>query len=133
MSEDNKAEVSILNSYLKKRNKPSAQQVYSLASESIRSQLSDNKQQKKPGLGSGTGTDHTRSNFLDGAENRYDPEGEVSAICRPLLKDQKAKLENLLATEKKGKNGGGAGTTKRSGETELRAVKDTNFTSKIIG
>ena len=70
---------------------------------------------------------------MEGAENRYDPEGEISGICRPLLKDQKAKLENLLATEKKGKKGGGsAGATKRSGETEIMKQKDANFTARVI-
>ena len=97
----------------------------SIASESIRSYLSG--QQKKPALSTAMSTENT------GIENRYDPEGEIAAICRPLLKDSKAKLENLLATEKKGKkSGGSAGVTKRSGETEIKAQKDSNFTAKLI-
>ena len=102
----------------------------SMASESIRSQLSGG-QQKKPVVGSAMSTGS--NNFMEGAENRYDPEGEISAICRPLLKDQKVKLENILASEKKGKKGGGSGrVTKRSGETEIVKQKDANMTAKVI-
>ena len=98
-----------------------------MASESIRSQLSG--QQKKPVVGSIVSSDHTKSYFMEGVENKYDPEGEISAICRPLLKDQKAKLENLLATEKKGKKSGGGA---ESGQTELKQQKDANFSAKLI-